>query len=247
MSRKVFCIGFNKTGTSSLHNYFLHHNMTSLHNMIWQEATHYLEDQALKNFLSEFQAFSDGEMANVERIVDLYPDAVYIVNTRELYSWLRSRIKWVFRNHPKKANGPMAQEYNRLGHAAIPIWIDRRNAYYAKLETVFAKRSIEAKWLNVCSDPDWVMKLDGCLGLSTDPDQKFHNNKQTLSEMNETKKELLDMEFAQIMKTLEDRRAASEKDTEGILSNAKAITNCYSIRLDLSHLVARRFGEISLV
>ena len=239
---KVFCVGFNKTGTSSLHAYFQHHGMRSMHNLIWQEATHYLGPKRLATFLKQYDAYSDGEMANIERIYELYPEAYYILNVRELDSWVKSRIKWLHRQYPKKVRGPMGQDFYALGDKVIPTWVDRRNAYHHHVINYFKENGGRLLVVNVCSDKDWVKKCDAFIGITTEVGTEFHSNKQVYTEMSEEKKIFIDKEFEDAVdKIIAIVKDAKELTAERIISTLPIHQSPYDNRLNLRHLVRKRF------
>jgi hypothetical protein len=79
---KIFLIGLNKTASVTIHNYFEHLGIKSLHGGRWSE------------YFTEYAGFSDG--ASIQSIKDAYtycPDALFILNTRYLDSWILSRTK----------------------------------------------------------------------------------------------------------------------------------------------------------
>ena len=77
---KYFIIGFNKTGTNTLHQLFLKNNLKSQHSGKWR--------------LEQYQCFSDSE--DIYRFEDLdkqYENSIFILNTRSLQKWIISRFK----------------------------------------------------------------------------------------------------------------------------------------------------------
>lgn len=189
---KVFCIGFNKTGTTSLHEYFEQAGLSSSHDPGYQANTRTMDEAELRAYLDAYDAFSDGERANVPRLLELYPDAKFVLNTRGLKSWLESRVKHVFRlegaalegpgvGHSSKGeqpscdpggprpgawSGAMAREYLHDPERAISDWIDRREFYHRSVMELFAtgRRSSFLR-LNVIQDPLWHADLGSFLGL----------------------------------------------------------------------------------
>lgn len=114
-SPKIFVIGPNKCGTTSLHRLFLGSKINALHN-VYYEAKH-RRNAALRVFdnislgrkpvagMDEFIAFSDlnidGRFVSIDmgmffRIFHAaYPDAYFILNTRPVEKWIRSRCNAV--------------------------------------------------------------------------------------------------------------------------------------------------------
>ena len=104
---KIFQIGFNKCGTSTL-RHFLHKNgIASVH---WDEgrlAQRIFDNLAAnKELLSgyeEFRAFGDMEFIDGSRFLEgyrlfrqfaaQYPDSVFILNTRDREQWIQSRFR----------------------------------------------------------------------------------------------------------------------------------------------------------
>jgi hypothetical protein len=182
---KVFCIGFNKTGTVSLHEWFTRAGLDSSHDGTYQKRTRTMDRAPLQAFLDAHEAFSDGERANVPLLRDLYPDARFVLNTRSLQTWLESRVKHVFRQggvglaEPEAVDGPeragpwsggMAREYLRDPLQAISDWVDRREYHHRRVIELFAGDAArDLLVLNVVGNPAWPDELATFLEL-VDPD-----------------------------------------------------------------------------
>ena len=82
--KKIFAIGFNKTGTSSL--YFLF-------NILGIKSTHDCSNRQVLTIIDEYDAFTDGEHTNFVEYYNKYPDSLFILNTRPMKNWLISRYK----------------------------------------------------------------------------------------------------------------------------------------------------------
>jgi len=82
MSEKIFVIGFNKTGTTTLHKLFKINSLRSVHNEVWD--------------FNKFDCFTDPItekiILNFQIIYKLHPDAIFILNTRSLRNWIKSII-----------------------------------------------------------------------------------------------------------------------------------------------------------
>jgi Sulfotransferase domain len=178
---KVFCIGFNKTGTTTLHRYFELAGLNSSHDATYQKQTRTLGQDELRSYLDSHDAFTDGERADYARLAELYPEAKFILNTRELKKWLESRIKHVFRQggaaladpgsldgpQPGFWSGPMAREYLNDAERAISDWIDRREFYHRAVIGFFdATKPDDFTVVNVTRNPMWQEDLDAFLGLA---------------------------------------------------------------------------------
>jgi hypothetical protein len=144
-----------------------------------------MERAPLRAFLDAHDAFSDGERANVPLLIELYPDARFVLNTRSLQSWLESRVKHVFRQggvglaEPEAVDGPlqpgpwsggMAREYLRDPLQALSDWIDRREYHHRRVVEIFAADAArDLLVLNVAGNPGWPGDLARFLELD-DPD-----------------------------------------------------------------------------
>lgn len=96
---KVFCVGINKTGTVSLNYAFEVLGFKSIH-----DAEHSREQMALlkqgdASAFSEYECYTEGRLwEDIELLVEKFPDANFILTTREKESWIQSRIVHVLSN-----------------------------------------------------------------------------------------------------------------------------------------------------
>ena len=101
--RKIFCIGFNKTGTTSLSHYFRLCGLTSCHwpsvvdgtdyearcVAVWNQPAKVLE--TLKPVIADYEVHSDVPWSGlVAELAARYPDALFILSTREPAMWWNS-------------------------------------------------------------------------------------------------------------------------------------------------------------
>ncbi len=109
---RVFCLGLNKTGTTSFHSAMTILGYKSLH---WGgQVTRDLVADALEKNLPlltylepQCRAFSDIEILakNFELLDTQYPDSRYVLTVRPIESWLESREKHVKKNMRTKKEG----------------------------------------------------------------------------------------------------------------------------------------------
>ena len=143
---KIFCIGFNKTGTTSLHNFFKSCGLKSTHNTEW---CHY---SFIKNGQEYFvnQCYSDGEQSNFIQLERWFPDSLFLLNTRDVKQWLYSRVKHVMRHNEninlgslllKKKYGKMAKDFYSNESNAIRKWVIERELYHKQVRTHFNNNS----------------------------------------------------------------------------------------------------------
>jgi hypothetical protein len=105
---KIFQIGFNKCGTSTIHHYLAANGLKSVH---WDQGR--LAQRMFANLANgiellsgyeEFDVFTDMEYlddrgTHLEAyklfpfLAGQYPDAVFILNTRDREDWIRSRLR----------------------------------------------------------------------------------------------------------------------------------------------------------
>lgn len=239
-SQKVFCIGFNKTGTSSIHSLFHQLGLKSLHNTIWPEISNYATDATFSAFFEENDCFSDGEMPDIVRLDKAFPNAKYVLNVRELHSWLKSRIKWVYRKYPQKTKGPMAQEYFVDSKIAIGMWIDRRRYFHNWIIEYFKDRPNSLLIVNVCSELNWEQKVTDFLEIDKQI-KGIHSNKMKLAKMSKEKVEFLEKRIEEMNQLLTKKGIEeSHWNNETIVPNFKiASKDLKEIRQDLSRLVGK--------
>lgn len=103
---KIFQIGFNKCGTTSLHNFFLSNNLKSIHwdrSRLAKKINHnYNNNLPLLKGYEQYNCFTDMESLNDNIFIYLslykeldkqYPNSKFILNIRNKENWINSRIK----------------------------------------------------------------------------------------------------------------------------------------------------------
>lgn len=145
---KVFFIGYNKTATSTIHKVFKLNDFKSVHNPDWAKLN-----------LKKFQIFSDtgnGCVPNfkIEKAFEKYSNSIFVLNTRSLDRWLRSRCKhyyWRGKFKGWKKDYPVTNEL-------IEKWILYRNAYYSKVLNFFENKKNRFLILNI-EESDWLENM----------------------------------------------------------------------------------------
>lgn len=144
--RKIFCIGFNKTGTTSLHNYFLSLGLTSTHNTFWPIHS---RAKVINKSLFRHQCYSDGKQADFIALDTAFPGSLFILDNRNERDWLHSRLKHVMRYNEKvsapdildnKKYGWMARDFFFNEKLAMRKWICERRIYIAQAMQYFDGR-----------------------------------------------------------------------------------------------------------
>lgn len=162
--RKVFCIGFNKTGTTSLHSFFRHAGLRSRHRPTWPLYSHAWIGKPVLSLRAD--CYSDGQLADFAQLQDWFPRALFILNDRDEREWLRSRIRHVLRRGEvdlltalgRRRPAAMLVDYAVDPRAAIDFWILERRLYQRKARVWFAGATNFLE-LRVTDDPDWRSTL----------------------------------------------------------------------------------------
>lgn len=175
MNGKVFCIGLNKTGTSSLHAAFRILGLKSVH---YQDETGAsIKDVILDNFLAGryilqgiegYDAYSDWDKA--PHTIDVFkefdrqcPGSKFIVNTRELEAWLTSRERHVQRQQQEQRRHPDRDvpwlQVDREG------WARQYRDHYAAVAAHFRERPDDVLVFDVAQGHGWA-ELCSFLGFA---------------------------------------------------------------------------------
>lgn len=144
---KVFCIGFNKTGTSSIHSLFIQLGKTSFHGL-------YNEWKSDDPRFSQYQCFSDGERHNFRELDKAFPGSKFVLTSRGLSDWLVSRIRHTEIRRTVNKTGWMRKEYESNPQLAVKNWIDRRAPYFSSVCSYFENRPDDLLKLNICDSPN---------------------------------------------------------------------------------------------
>lgn len=175
----VFIIGFNKTGTRSLHKFFLDNGFPSIH---WGEGQIALAMKGnkargwpiLTGFDLKYRVFSD--LTHVEdtfycegnkwfRELDRdYPGSYFILNTRPLEAWLLSR--------ERHERGKFLQKHMNIRgtsskEATIAAWAQEREDFHAEVRAYFSPNN---RFLEVdIESEDAAVQISNLLGFTPNP------------------------------------------------------------------------------
>ena len=162
--RKVFCIGFNKTGTSSLHFFFEKIGLSSTHNTSWPK---YSKARKIDKKLFVHQCYSDGEQSDFVALDSVFPKSLFIMNDRNERDWLYSRLKHVMRHNEKKNKlnilsnkkyGPMARDFFFNEKLTITKWICEHRIYIMQVIHYFRDRDDFIE-IDVTKSKQWEIQL----------------------------------------------------------------------------------------
>lgn len=181
----IFIIGFNKSATTSLHEFFRNNGFPSVHWDGGRLAMTMLQNccndrRILTGYDQEYRVFSDMtfrtsrlrfEANSLFRILDAdYPDSFFIYNKRNLQDWLQSRAL-----HRGTINGEsLIQLDMRLlkttnAQNVINKWRRERKQFERELQEYFSGYS---KFIEIdISDIELPVKLSRFLGMPLDQTQ----------------------------------------------------------------------------
>lgn len=226
--RKVFCVGFNKSGTTTLHRIFIDQvGITSDHNPKWTYWSH-TRDRAM---LDRRQAFSDGGCASVRNLDEMYPDALFVLNTRPLRNWVLSRHKAVARSRAAAQwaltkyvpLGFLSRALNRWvldnSPRAMARWVAIRNSYHRHVMEYFQGREDKLLVLDI-EDPDAPRRLSEFLGL----DRTLQPTQANAEGGNSTTRIILDAIGAKLGKEDSERAVDAFFRDAGIEDHAGCLT-----------------------
>ncbi|MDO6838801.1 sulfotransferase [Paraglaciecola chathamensis] len=165
MNKKIFCVGLNKTGTSSLHDAFLILGIKSVHFKGAEDRN--IKDIILSNYLAghnvlkgleHYEAFSDWDLGPstvdiVKEFDKQYPNSKFILNIRDLDGWLNSREKHVKRNQERKRKNPDADiQWLTLDREG---WAKQFNNHYDQVTKHFVGKEGELLVFDVTKGDGW--------------------------------------------------------------------------------------------
>jgi hypothetical protein len=175
---KVFCIGFHKTGTTSMMHALtiLGYRVTGPNHVFTRDIARRLEGivEALSH---KHDAFQDNPWPLVYRQMDrLHPGSKFILTLRDEDKWLESNLK-----HFRRKNSPMRELIYGPG-AAHPkgneeLYKARLRRHNQEVMEYFADRPDDLLVIDITRNPGWE-PLCSFLGLPV-PDAPFpHANKR---------------------------------------------------------------------
>jgi hypothetical protein len=155
---KYFVIGFNKTATTTMHELFLLNGIKSLHDNNWD--------------LDNYDAFSDNKDISVYKELSIkYPDAMFILNIRNIKEWILSRVNHgiIYRTlYNNDANHDWTWKWAyAISESKILEKIEFRNTHIQSVLNHFKSRNMMNQLLVLDVDQaDWIKFF--CLNLNLD-------------------------------------------------------------------------------
>lgn len=152
--QKVFAIGFNKTGTSSLHELFVAMKYHSFHGEYWRKTSS-------TKFHILYDAFCDGIPEDFRELDRAFPNSKFILQVRDLDSWLSSRIEHINRRSSNRKN-KISDDWT-VENESIMEWIIQRNKHHLDVMSYFENRPDDLLIINYIRDPGSVQKISSFL------------------------------------------------------------------------------------
>lgn len=143
-SRKVFCIGLHKTGTSSLYHLALQYGFNPTHSTDWPNNPEKLERYDF--FCDGGSHFDDQHEFDFKRLYQEFPNAKFILQTRETRTWIISKLKHAGWNQ----NTSIQQDnLDKLLHddwtykslKTIEAFIEHKANYESKVQSFFQQHN----------------------------------------------------------------------------------------------------------
>jgi len=177
----VFCIGFNKCGTTTIFNFFRGNGFPSVHNAGGRLAIQMLNNslqrrRIMAGFDEKYRCFSDMVWVNDRialegnwyfRLMDRdYPGSRFIYNTRDMDKWLASKYKWI------GPAGSYLERYKlilntRNDDDVIEYWRSRRLLFEKEMFAYFKDRK-DLLVLDI-EQPGCPEAISHFLGMELDP------------------------------------------------------------------------------
>lgn len=179
---RVFCIGLNKTATTSVHTALTTLGYRSLH---WggPEARRAVRRAMaeglplLTHVDPEPEAVSDLEEVthNFELADRQYAQSRFVLTVRDLEAWLDSRRRHVEHNRRERDAG---RYRGRFLDVDLDAWAAERRRHHARVQAYFARRPDDLLVWDVAADPRWE-PLCEFLGHPVPPRPFPHENERT--------------------------------------------------------------------
>jgi len=163
MKRKVFCVGFGKTGTSSMREALemLGYRVTGPNGTDDPDIAANLESM-VRDLAERYDAFQDNPWPLVYREMDArYPGSKFILTTRDETKWIESAVA-----HFGGSSTPLRTLVYGVGDPKgnEAAWIERRRRHEREVADYFRDRPDDLLTVDVTRDPDWKPLCD-FLGL----------------------------------------------------------------------------------
>ncbi|OOZ40407.1 hypothetical protein BOW53_08020 [Solemya pervernicosa gill symbiont] len=155
-NKKVFAIGFNKSASTSLHTLFESLGHPSYHGNKWR-------DHNNQSVLKKYDCFSDDIPIDMVALDQLFPKSKFILNVRDLESWIYSRLAHIEHRKRTRQNYHTGPKWD-TSKEAIKSWIEQRNDYHLFVLSYFSDRPADLLVVNFVRDQSAATKVCQFLG-----------------------------------------------------------------------------------
>lgn len=163
MTQKVFCIGFHKTGTSSLAQALdrLDFRVCRRMGMLQDHLTNKNVPVQLKKgeldeifqAVQEFDAFSDNPWPILFKELDnKFPNSKFILTTREENKWLKSVLNY-FKDYETEIRAIIYGEASPIGNEEL--YLNRYHRHNAEVKEYFKNRSDDLLVIDLAEQKEW--------------------------------------------------------------------------------------------
>jgi hypothetical protein len=191
--KKIFCIGFHKTGTTSISEALEFLGYKTIHgdprkaDHVGDEGRTLLENHILKGdynlpTFDLYDAFTDNPYFSIwDEIIKIYPDAKYILTVRDDEKWIKSCVNYYQGRRVRPMREWMFGENSDLSknNESRMTWLNKYKAHNQRVIDHFAKLGKELLIFDIEKGHGWK-ELCEFLNISQ-PSIKFpHRNKNNI-------------------------------------------------------------------
>lgn len=169
---KIFCIGANKTGTTSLMDFLIKYTNLEIAHQRNQELyfqnnnfKNMIDLNSIKNYIDKFDAFQDFPFSFGffwQTLVTLYPNSKFILSMRESEDWYNSLVNWI-RKSSKKSDQDQLNNKLTFDDFKNIEWVRYKYSLDVSLRNYLSRLNfdtyqIEENALNI-HDKDYMINL----------------------------------------------------------------------------------------
>ncbi len=150
--RPIFAIGLNKTGTTSLHFALT---------LLGYKCCHWISEKfsdETENLIDKKQPLPFDAYTDVDSIIrkfkelDIqYPNAGFILTTRNLDDWIASRSRHVIRNRVENIKGAS----HNWTETDVQTWIEERTTHHKTVQDYFKQKKNKLLVIDICGGEGW--------------------------------------------------------------------------------------------